>query len=227
MWINMKGKFMVSDLHCIADCGIDFITRAMSSICLHVHWHYMHSCTWWTILRRMVHCAWIGPLLWSIGVANYFLLSNLRYIHTNHSLNNNLWSHKKTQFLHSSTSLMWFTVSLLIQMTRNVEKRFWMKVFLDFSSYSCLANLSMPSQHRHLFFKRHIRRIIFLMTLFAAKLQSILQTCMESHFMRLLSGFQRLCHDGGSRVLQEGEIKSVRHGLRVSKRIIGIHPLSG
>src|SRR5258708_2199711 len=118
-------------------------------------------------------------------------------------------------------------VSLLIQMTRDVEKRFWMKVFLDFSSYSCLANLSMPSQHRHLFFERHIRRIIFLMTLFAAKLQSILQTCMESHFMRLLSGFQRLCHDGGSRVLQEGEIKSVRRGLRVGERIIGIHPLSG
>src|SRR5258708_39461196 len=118
-------------------------------------------------------------------------------------------------------------VSLLIQMTCDVEKRFWMKVFLDFNSYSCLANLSMPSQHWHLFFEHHIRRIIFLMTLFATKLQCILQMCMESHFMRLLNGFQRLCHDGGSRILQEGEIKSVQCGLRVSKRIIRIHPLSG
>src|SRR5258708_32365382 len=99
-------------------------------------------------------------------------------------------------------------VSLLIQMTHNMEKRFWMKVFLDFSSYSCLANLSMPSQHWHLFFECHIRRIIFLMTLFATKLQSILQMCMESHFMRLLSGFQRLCHDGGSLVWREWEVTS-------------------
>src|SRR5258708_23515002 len=109
-------------------------------------------------------------------------------------------------------------------MTRDVEKRFWMKVFLDFSSYSCLANLSMPSQHRNLFFERHIRRIIFLMTLFAAKLQSILQTCMESHFMRLLIGFQRLCHDRGSRELQEDYIKFLRCGLTVGESINGIKP---
>src|SRR5260370_38180435 len=101
------------------------------------------------------------------------------------------------------------------------------RYFFSFNSHSSLDNLSMPSQHQHLFYECHIRRTSFLTTPFTTKLPFISQTYMRSHIMTSPSGFQSLCHDGGSCILQEREIKSLQHGLRVSERTIGILLLLG
>ena len=45
--------------------------------------------------------------------------------------------------------------------------------------------------------------------------------------MRLSSGYQRLCHDGGSHALLEEEIKYAQHGLKVDERSIMMPLLLG